>query len=88
MRTTVDIFDDLMLDIKKASLERDQSVKELINMLLRMGLAQLESRREYKSYRVPTRSMGVERNIDLTKALDVAADLENEEIVRKLRLRK
>lgn len=39
-------------------------------------------------YRMPTRPMHVRTGVDLTHALELAASLEDEEIVRKLRLGK
>ena len=39
-------------------------------------------------YRVPARSLGLRPGIDLDRALRLAGDLEDEELVRKLELRK
>ena len=41
-----------------------------------------------KPYREVTRSLGVQPGVDLTKALRLAAGLEDEETVRKIELRK
>jgi len=41
-----------------------------------------------KPYRELTRSLGVQPGVDLTKALRLAAELEDEETVRKLELRR
>ena len=57
-----------------------------MNATLRAGLD--AGRTAAKPYREVTRSLGVQPGIDLTKALRLAAALEDEETVRKLELRK
>ena len=88
MRTTVRIEDDLLLDLKeKARLERI-SLTRALNQTLRAGLrTERESRRPSQRYRERTHSMGVPK-VDLTKALSIAGQLEDQEVLRKERLRK
>lgn len=50
------------------------------------GLAR--SAGEAEPYRTPSRPLGLRAGIDLDKALGLASDLEDAEIVRKLELRK
>lgn len=57
--------------------------KEAVNRAIRDSLG--EDRPRYKT---PTASMGVPHNVDLDRSLAVAATMEDEEIVRKIDLRK
>lgn len=86
MRTTVTLDSDLAARLKALARERGVSFKEALNSVLRRGLA--EGAEEARPYRLRTYTMGVRPGIDLTKALQLAAELEDEEIVRKLELRK
>lgn len=86
MRTTVTLDPDV--DAKLRSLARDRGIsfKEALNLSLRAALgAQTGTPRRY---RVPTWPMGLRAGVDLDKALRLAGDLEDAEIVRKLELRK
>ena len=85
MRTTLRIEDDLLAELKRRATEEGISLAELANRLLRGGLAAKRPRR--KSVRIRTLDMGPPR-IDLDKALRVAEELEDDELLRKLALRK
>jgi hypothetical protein len=88
MRTTVRIDDDLLLELKERSRQENLSFAKLINSLLRRGLSASEQDRQPKGrYRERAVSMG-KPAIDLDRALGVASGLEDEEILRKLSLRK
>jgi len=87
MRTTITIDDDLMLALKKRSVEKGLTLKEMINRTLRSGF-QVEDRAEpAERYECPEYSMG-KSYFNLDKALSVADSLENEELIRKVRLKK
>jgi hypothetical protein len=86
MRTTVTLDPDIAARLHRLSSERGATFKATINATLRAGL-DAESR-AMKPYREQTCSLGVQPGIDLTKALRLAAELEDEEVVRKLALRK
>ena len=86
MRTTVTLDPDVMEELKGIARERNLSFKDAINDALRAGLA--AKRGTGKPYKLPSRPMGLRPGIDLTKALQMAADLEDEEIIRKLELGK
>ncbi|MGH2731395.1 MAG: antitoxin [Actinomycetota bacterium] len=86
MRTTVTLDPDVAAQIRALATQRAISFKEALNTTLRAGLAARRLRRE--PYRLPTRRMGLRPGIDLDHALRLAAALEDEEIVRKLDLRK
>lgn len=79
MRTTVTLDPDVEALIKKAMQEHGLSFKQALNDAIRRGAAPKTSVR----FRTPTFDMG-EPIVPLTKALTLAADLEDDEIVRKL----
>jgi len=67
MRTTVDISDDLMIELKRISAERRRPLKELIEDAIRSSLAKRgEPHRQEESTRVLTyRGRGVQRGVNL-----------------------
>lgn len=85
MRTTVDIDADLAARLKKIAHERRITFREALNSALRAGIT---GSRPARRYRTPARRLGLKPGIDLNKALSVAAGLEDEELIRKLELRK
>lgn len=86
MRTTVTLDPDLAATLRRIAQERGISFKEALNTALRAGLAQQAG--PARSYRVRARRLGLRPGVDLDRALRLAAALEDEEIVRKLELRK
>jgi len=89
MRTTLTIDDELAEALKEAAYRSKKSFKEVINETLRVGLATKKSPRNAKHYKVKPASLGgVLPGIDLDKALRLADAMEDEEIGRKLLLRK
>lgn len=86
MRTTVTLEPDVAVRIQRLARERGASFKATINATLRAGLdAQPMVGRPYREV---TRDLGVRPGIDLTRALALAAELEDDEVRRKLELRK
>ena len=86
MRTTVTLDPDVEAKLRAIMRERGVSFKEALNSAIRAGLA--STRGSAKKYTLKTYRMGLRPDVSLTKALGMAADLEDEEIVRKLELRK
>lgn len=86
MRTTVTLDADVAEQLKRQAREHGRSFKSVLNDAIRAGLA--SERGRTSPYRVPARRLGLRHGVDLTKALDLAASLEDEEIARKLELRK
>jgi hypothetical protein len=84
MRTTVTIDDDIAVRLEKVRRERGLTFKQAINDTLRVGLGGGPAPAPYK---MQTYKMGPPL-VDLTKALSLAAELEDEEIIRKYRLGK
>ena len=88
MRTTIDIDDALMSDLRQKARENGLSLKDIINRVIRIGLKKSEDASHTYRYKCPEFSLGESRYYDLDKALDLAEYLESEEISRKLKLRK
>lgn len=86
MRTTVSIDPDLAAKLRRIAQERGISFKEALNTVLRDGMG--AERGPARPYRLRPRRLGLRPGIDLDKALRLAAELEDEETVRKLELRK
>jgi hypothetical protein len=88
MRTTVQIDNDLMRDLKEQAHREGMSLAKLINRMLRlaMGASRHEQGRS-RAYREKTFDMGPPK-VSLDKALALAASLEEEEIHEKLLRRK
>ena len=85
MRTTVRIDADLLAELKERARTAGTSVTELLNRVLRAGLESMKPRP--RRVRIRPVDMGVPK-VDLDRALHLAAELENEEILRKLAQRK
>ena len=86
MRTTVTLDADVAARLRTVMQERGITFKQALNDTLRAGLRPPSNRR--RAYRLPTRRMGLRQSVDLDKALRLAGELEDEELVRKLELRK
>lgn len=87
MRTTIDLDADLLDRLRREANRRRIPFKQLLNLTLRAGL----ERRPPKPapYRLPTFSMGpAAPGVNLDKALDLAATLQDGETARELDLRK
>lgn len=88
MRSTVRIDDDLMVELKARAGAASVSLTRMLNRTLRLGLRapveQAESRRTFRqsTYRLGSPRLGID------KGLALAAELEDEEVARKMSLRK
>ena len=88
MRTTLTLDESLARELKKRAAASGRSFKAVVNEAIARGLA-AGSRPPAQRYRLRTVSLGGAREgVDLTKALRLAAALEDEEWSRKLALRK
>ncbi len=81
MRTTVTLDPDTEALVKRRMRERGLSFKEAVNDAIRAGLAPAGTRPEY---RTPTADLGLPA-VNLDRALALAAELEDEELVRRQR---
>jgi len=87
VRTTIDLDRSLLDRLRREALRRHVPFKTLLNKLLREGLAARPV--APSAYRGPVFAMGnPEPALDLTKALGLAATLEDDEVVRELERRK
>ncbi len=84
MRTTVRIDDDLLRDLKEHAEAEKISLSQALNETIRRGLGAAGRRATIKRrFRQKTYDMGLPL-VDLTKALSLAGQLEDEEILKKL----
>jgi hypothetical protein len=86
MRSTVRLDDDLLTSLKERAEREDTSLTKLLNRALREWLIGSRAEVEAKklAYREKTFDTG-KPLIDLTKALQFSAELEDESIIEKLR---
>ncbi len=84
MRTTVTLDPDVEALLRKAMHERGLSFKAALNDAVRAGLAPGRGRNRY---RLRPQHLG-EAAVPLTKTLQLASELEDEELVRKLAIGK
>jgi hypothetical protein len=87
MRTTVTLDPDVAAKLKAEMRSKDISFKEALNSSIRRGLDSGSSTRA-KPYKVRTAKMGARPGVNLDKALQLAGELEDQEILRKMALRK
>ena len=86
MRTTVTLDPDVEKLLRRAVRERGQSFKKVLNSAIRHGLTH---RLKPKRFRQKSFDMGPPApGVNLTKALQLAAHLEDAAIIHKLRLGK
>lgn len=87
MRTTVDLEPDVDARLRALARRRGVSLRVVINDALRASVHPATSPPS-PPYVLPTRRLGIRAGIDVDKALSLAGDFEDEEIARKLELRK
>lgn len=80
MRTTVTLDTDTEQLIRRRMRERGISFKEALNEAIRSGVAGAS----VAAFRTETASMG-ESRVNLDRALQIAADLEDDELLRRIR---
>ncbi|NMO04875.1 antitoxin [Gordonia sp. TBRC 11910] len=80
-RTTITLDSDVEAMLHKAMRERGITFKDAVNDAIRQGLGR--SARPVGEISFPTYSMGRPR-VDLTHSLALAAELEDDEVARKL----
>jgi len=82
MRTTVTLDDDVAEMLRRRARERDVPFKRILNEAIRAGL--VGGTPAARPYRMTPRDLGARPGVDLTRALGLAAELEDAEITRKL----
>ena len=83
MRTTVTLDADVEALVRRSMRERGLTFKQAVNLAIREGL----STGSREPVRTPTFPMG-NPSVPLTKALQLAGELEDEELSRKIGTRK
>ncbi len=86
MRTTVTLDEDVAAKLHQVSRERGVSFKGALNDAVRAGLA--AGTPTSRAFRVHAQPLGIRPDIDVNKALSLADEIEDSEILRKLELRK
>lgn len=86
MRTTLTLDPDVADRLRALARERGLPFKQVVDEVLRRGLH--EGPGPSTRFHVEARPLRLRPGIDLDRALDLAAGLEDEEILRKLELRK
>ncbi len=88
MRTTLNIENCLLQELKDLAHQENISLTRLVNRVLRNGMGFAEaSIRPKKPYHEESFDMG-KPYINLEKSLAVSFELEDEEILRKIEMRK
>lgn len=85
MRTTVTLDPDVETLVKRLMRERGLSFKEAVNHAIRSGLAAMPAREPFST---PTFRMGFDPSIPWDRALSMAGQLEDDELMRRLASRK
>lgn len=89
MRTTLTLDDKLAKDLRKKAYESGRSFKEVINQALRIGIEAERTHPRGRRYRIrPVSLGGILPGVNLDKALRLSDEMEDAELVRKLRMRK
>lgn len=83
MRTTITLDPDTAALVRRRMMERGISFKQAVNEAIRAGLSEAP---RGKRFRTEPADMG-EALVDLTKALQLAGELEDEELLRRMQLR-
>lgn len=86
MRTTVTLDPDVEAKLRTVMRERGVSFKVAINEAVRSGLGGPTP--SARRYRMPSAPLGARAGVDLDRALALAGEMEDAEILRKLELGK
>lgn len=89
MRTTLTLEDRLFRDLKNLAHETNSPFKEVVEKVLREGLRHVGGVvPRARPYRARTFRMGQPAGVNLDKALQLVAASEDDEVTRKMVLRK
>jgi hypothetical protein len=89
MRTTLTLADDVAAGLQKLVDRSGRSFKDVVNETLRAGLEAGVTAPARRRYRLQASHLGaVRRGVRMDKALQLAGSLEDDELIRKLELRK
>lgn len=85
MRTTLTIDDDLAALLHDQARRTGRTFRDVVNEALREGLLRGETETPCIP---PVHDLGIRPGVDLTKALQLVGQLEDEEVVRKMEIGK
>jgi hypothetical protein len=88
MRTTITLDDDLAAQLRRLARETGRPFKQVVNDALRAGLLPPQPTASAEDLGFATYPLGLRPEINLDRARHLAAELEDDETVRKLELRK
>lgn len=88
MRTTITLDDDLAAQLRRLARETGRPFKQVVNDALRAGLLPEQPRASTEDLSFATYPLGLRPGINLDQARHLATELEDDETVRKLELRK
>lgn len=89
MRTTLTLDDHLAKELKEVAHRSGKPFKQVVNETLRNGLSANHAQAARKPFKLETVSLGGPMpGVNLDKALALADAMEDEEIIRKMGLRK
>lgn len=88
MRTTVTIDPDVEAMLNRLMRSKNISFKEALNSALRAGLLAGRANRPAVPVELPVFHMKPRAGVNLDKALQLAGELEDEELLRKMSVRK
>ena len=88
MRTTITLDDDLAVHLRRLARETGRPFKQVVNDALRAGLRPEHATASDEDVSFATYPLGLRPEINLDRARHLAAELEDDETVRKLELRK
>lgn len=86
MRTTLTIADDVMEQLKREAKRSRRPFKAVVDEALRLGVDRIRPPARRREFKQRTFRMGYPPGTQLDKALQLAARLDDEEVVRKLAL--
>lgn len=79
--------DDVAARLKRVARERGISFKEALNRAIRAGLSG-EKGEAPSPFATPSRPLRLRAGVDLVKAVSLVSAMEDEELIRRLELRK
>ena len=85
MRTTLTIDDDLATLLHDQARRSGRTFRDVVNEAIRDGLLRSETESPCIP---PVHDLGIRPGVDLTKALQLVGQLEDEEVVRKMEIGK
>lgn len=86
VRTTLTLDDDLAAEVRRRAAATGRPFRQVLNEALRAGLH--PQGRPRPAVEVTTVHLGLRPGVDLTRARRLASDLEDDEVVREMQLRK